>query len=195
MLPTPVEYSGFAQQHLSMCRGLTTSTLINMNLSLTSVRAESFLTLYLTSTLSFTRLLPPHVSSSPSTSISIALSPFVEHLQGSPAGDPRLLLFDAYHDEYRGVVCLVQLRDGSVAQGDRLTSMATGDSHDVLEVGGGSHLRPSAVTTGAGNRWATIRHTGRIAECWWSSQIQSVRHAVAASLFPSALCTPCSRAS
>ena len=54
--------------------------------------------------------------------------------QGRPEGDPRLLLFDAYHDEYRGVVCLVQLRDGSVRQGDRLTSIATGDSHDVLEV-------------------------------------------------------------
>jgi len=55
-------------------------------------------------------------------------------LQGRPEGDPRLLLFDAYHDEYRGVVCLVQLRDGAVRQGDRLTSLATGDSHDVLEV-------------------------------------------------------------
>ena len=54
--------------------------------------------------------------------------------QGNPVGDPRLLLFDAYHDEYRGVVCVVQLVDGSVARGDRVTSMATGDSHELLEV-------------------------------------------------------------
>ena len=55
-------------------------------------------------------------------------------VQGDPAADPRLLLFDAYHDEYRGVVCVVQLVDGAVTRGDRVTSLATGDSHDVLEV-------------------------------------------------------------
>ena len=46
--------------------------------------------------------------------------------QGDPAGDLRMLLFDAYHDEYRGVVCLVEVLDGRVQKGDRITAASTG---------------------------------------------------------------------
>lgn len=46
----------------------------------------------------------------------------------------RLLLFDAHADEYRGVVCLVFVRDGVVRKGDRLRSCSTGSMYDVLEV-------------------------------------------------------------
>ena len=56
-----------------------------------------------------------------------------------PTGDveanTRLLVFDAYHDEYRGVVCLVNVVDGSLRKGDRIVSKASGDSWDVIEVG------------------------------------------------------------
>jgi len=54
--------------------------------------------------------------------------------RGNPAGDLRLLLFDAYHDAFRGVVCLVEVVDGSVRAGDRLTAASTGDNYDVSEV-------------------------------------------------------------
>jgi translation elongation factor EF-4 len=37
-----------------------------------------------------------------------------------------MLLFDAYHDEYRGVVCLVEVLDGRVQKGDRITAASTG---------------------------------------------------------------------
>lgn len=46
--------------------------------------------------------------------------------QGDPSGDLRMLLFDAYHDEYRGVVCLVEVLDGRVQKGDRITAASTG---------------------------------------------------------------------
>ena len=49
-------------------------------------------------------------------------------------GDLRMLLFDAYHDEYRGVICLVEVVDGALKLGDRVQAMSTGDLHDVLEV-------------------------------------------------------------
>ena len=43
-----------------------------------------------------------------------------------PPGDPdaptRMLLFDAYHDEFRGVVCQVAVVEGGVKRGDRIVS-------------------------------------------------------------------------
>ncbi len=47
----------------------------------------------------------------------------------------RMLVFDAYHDEYRGVVCLVLVVDGMVQRGSTIVSKASGDAWDVLEVG------------------------------------------------------------
>ena len=54
--------------------------------------------------------------------------------QGDVNGSLRVLLFDAYHDEYRGVICLVEIVDGCLTEGMRITSAATGESYDVLEV-------------------------------------------------------------
>ena len=55
-----------------------------------------------------------------------------------PAGDReapcRLLLFDAHADEFRGIVCMVLVKDGAVRKGDKLRSCATGDALHVLEV-------------------------------------------------------------
>ena len=55
-----------------------------------------------------------------------------------PGGDEsapfRLLLFDAHTDEFRGVVCLVVVKDGVVRKGDRLRTHSTGNTLDVLEV-------------------------------------------------------------
>jgi len=57
-----------------------------------------------------------------------------------------VLLFDAYHDEYRGVVCLVTAVDGALRKGDKLRSAATGAEHEALEVG---LLAPEPHPTGA----------------------------------------------
>ncbi len=37
---------------------------------------------------------------------------------GNTAGPLRVLLFDAFHDEYRGVICLVEIVDGHLRKGD-----------------------------------------------------------------------------
>ncbi|PSC76214.1 translation factor GUF1 mitochondrial isoform X1 isoform B [Micractinium conductrix] len=55
--------------------------------------------------------------------------------QGEPSGELRMLLFDAYHDEYRGVVCLVEVLDGRVQKGDKITAASTGTNYEVNEVG------------------------------------------------------------
>eukprot|EP00878_Enallax_costatus_P030694 GHUV01033471.1.p1 GENE.GHUV01033471.1~~GHUV01033471.1.p1 ORF type:complete len:237 (+),score=75.25 GHUV01033471.1:242-952(+) len=50
--------------------------------------------------------------------------------------DPlRLMLFDASHDEYRGVICLVAVVDGCLRAGDKLQAVSTGQQYDALEVG------------------------------------------------------------
>lgn len=51
-----------------------------------------------------------------------------------PAAPFRLLLFDAKADEFRGIVCMVLVKDGTVRKGDRLKTMSTGSSYEVLEV-------------------------------------------------------------
>ena len=56
-----------------------------------------------------------------------------------PSGDPdasmRALIFDSKFDQYRGVVCLVRVVDGSVRIGDRIRFLSNGREHEVTEVG------------------------------------------------------------
>ncbi|KAK2972396.1 hypothetical protein RJ640_010833 [Escallonia rubra] len=47
----------------------------------------------------------------------------------------RMLLLDSYYDEYKGVICHVAVVDGALRKGDRISSAATGQSYDVLDVG------------------------------------------------------------
>lgn len=51
-----------------------------------------------------------------------------------PDGPFRLLLFDAKADEFRGIICMVLVKDGIVRKGDKLKAMSTGASYEVLEV-------------------------------------------------------------
>ncbi|KAL3142012.1 hypothetical protein ABBQ32_004651 [Trebouxia sp. C0010 RCD-2024] len=64
---------------------------------------------------------------------------------GDPDGPLRMLLFDAFHDEYRGVICLLKVVDGMVKKGDKVMASSTEEVYDVLEVG---VLAPEAVSTG-----------------------------------------------
>ncbi|GIL99227.1 hypothetical protein Vretimale_4455 [Volvox reticuliferus] len=55
--------------------------------------------------------------------------------RGDPSGPLRMLLFDAFHDEYRGVVLLVKVVDGRVEVGMRVAMASTGAAYEVQEVG------------------------------------------------------------
>jgi len=53
----------------------------------------------------------------------------------NPLAPLKALLFDSWFDEYRGVVCLMALKDGSVNIGDNIV-LAQADAHyEVLEIG------------------------------------------------------------
>jgi elongation factor 4 len=83
-----------------------------------------------------------HVSAKTGKGLDTVLEAIV-HRMPAPKGDtnsskdaaPRMLLFDAYHDEYRGVVCLVAVVDGSIRRNDKVVSLFTGNEYEVNEVG------------------------------------------------------------
>ena len=56
-----------------------------------------------------------------------------------PSGDAgaplRALLFDSWFDVYRGVTCLVRVREGTIRPGTKVRLMGTGFSGDVQELG------------------------------------------------------------
>ena len=47
----------------------------------------------------------------------------------------KALLFDSWFDEYRGVVCLIAVRDGVIKKGDMISLVQTNVNYEVLEVG------------------------------------------------------------
>jgi translation factor GUF1, mitochondrial len=68
----------------------------------------------------------------------------------SPVGDEtqplKALLFDSWYDEYRGVICLVEIVDGAIKKGDKITSAHSGLEYEVLDVG---LMYPEPVLTNA----------------------------------------------
>ncbi len=57
----------------------------------------------------------------------------------APSGDPdaplKALIFDSVYDQYRGVIVLMRVFDGSIRKGSKFKMMATGKEFDVVEVG------------------------------------------------------------
>jgi len=64
--------------------------------------------------------------------------------QGDPEAPLKALMFDSWFDPYRGVVVLVRVRDGSLATGDRVVLMSSGEEYEVEELG---YLTPKPVKT------------------------------------------------
>ncbi|KAK4393082.1 Translation factor GUF1, mitochondrial [Sesamum angolense] len=66
-----------------------------------------------------------------------------------PPGDSssplRMLLLDSYYDEYKGVICHVAVVDGALRKGEKISSAATGQSYEVLDVG---IMHPELTQTG-----------------------------------------------
>jgi GTP-binding protein LepA len=64
-----------------------------------------------------------------------AIVELVPHPSGSLDAPFRALIFDSWYDIYRGVIMLVRVLDGRVADRMRIRLMAMGTTHDVEEVG------------------------------------------------------------
>lgn len=66
------------------------------------------------------------------------LQAVIEHIP-APEGDIsaplKALLFDSWFDSYRGVMCLIAIKDGSIKKGDMITLAHDNLNYEVLEIG------------------------------------------------------------
>lgn len=80
----------------------------------------------------------PCVSAKTGLHVDQVLEAIVEHIP-SPGGDPekplQALVFDAFYDNYRGAICFIRVKEGTIRPGMRMRMMATGGEFDVVEVG------------------------------------------------------------
>ena len=66
------------------------------------------------------------------------LQGIIERIPAPQATDDaplKALLFDSWFNEYKGVICLIALKEGSIKKGDRITLAGTNASYEVLELG------------------------------------------------------------
>ncbi|RTL07027.1 elongation factor 4 [Candidatus Dependentiae bacterium] len=59
----------------------------------------------------------------------------IPHPKGSVQNPLKALLFDSWFDEYRGVICLLALHDGSLKKGDFISLAQADVEYEVLELG------------------------------------------------------------
>ncbi|MBQ3484596.1 MAG: translation elongation factor 4, partial [Clostridia bacterium] len=80
----------------------------------------------------------PCVSAKTGLNIQDVLEAVVEYVP-SPKGDEnaplQALIFDAFYDNYRGAICFVRVKEGTLKAGMRMRLMATGGEFDIVEVG------------------------------------------------------------
>ncbi len=80
----------------------------------------------------------PEVSAKTGLNISDVLDDIVANIP-APNGDEnaplKALIFDSYYDSYLGVVVYVRVMDGSVASGDVIKMMSTGQTYEIVDVG------------------------------------------------------------
>ena len=87
----------------------------------------------------------PFVSAKTGLHIDEVLEAIVNHIpapNGNPNAPLRALIFDAIYDNYRGAICFIRIKDGTIRPGMRMRLMATGSEFDIVEVG---HLSPGYV--------------------------------------------------
>lgn len=51
------------------------------------------------------------------------------------SGNLKALLFDSWYDDYRGVVCLIAVHNGTIKKGDKIALAQHGTEYEVLEIG------------------------------------------------------------
>ena len=80
----------------------------------------------------------PCVSAKTGLNIQDVLEAVVEYVptpQGDASAPLQALIFDAFYDNYRGAICFIRVKEGTLKAGMRMKLMATGGEFDIVEVG------------------------------------------------------------
>lgn len=88
------------------------------------------------------------ISAKLGTGVDNLLEAIVKRLPPPPADRSaplRALIFDSWYDRFRGAIALIYVRDGCISTGDEITSVHSGKSYIVKNVG---LLRPHEESTG-----------------------------------------------
>ena len=87
----------------------------------------------------------PRISAKTGLNVEDVLEKITEHIP-APSGDPdaplQALIFDAFYDNYKGVICFIRVKEGTIRTGMRMRLMATGSEFDIVEIG---HLAPGYI--------------------------------------------------
>ena len=80
----------------------------------------------------------PRISAKNGINIDQVLENVVKYIP-APEGDDdaplKALIFDSYYDNFKGVICFVRIKDGSVAPGDKIRTYMSDKQFEVTEVG------------------------------------------------------------
>ena len=80
----------------------------------------------------------PLISAKNGINIDAVLEKIVQDIP-APSGDEnaplKALIFDSIYDQYKGVIVIMRIFDGSIKKGTKVKMMATGKEFDVVEVG------------------------------------------------------------
>ncbi len=90
-----------------------------------------------------------YISAKTGLNVEHVLQAVIERVK-PPVGDANKpfkgLLFDSWFDEYRGVICLIEVIDGTISRGDKIVSAHTGQDYEVLDIG---LMYPEPLQTGS----------------------------------------------
>lgn len=79
-----------------------------------------------------------HISAKTGLNIDTVFEAIIQRIKppvGTEDGPLKALLFDSWYDEYRGVICLIEVIDGCIKKGDHITAAHTGHDYEVLDIG------------------------------------------------------------
>ncbi|HRX57320.1 MAG TPA: translation elongation factor 4 [Eubacteriales bacterium] len=131
-----IEAQTLANVYLAVDNGLEVVPVIN-KIDLPSAEPE-FVAQEIEDVIGIEAKSAPKISAKNGTNVEQVLSAVVE-LIPPPAGDPdeplTALVFDSIYDNYKGALSYVRVFGGTVKEGMRIRSMATGHEFEVTEVG------------------------------------------------------------
>ena len=77
----------------------------------------------------------PCISAKTGLNVEDVLEAIVPAPEGDPEAPLQALIFDAFYDNYRGAICFIRVKEGTIRAGMKMRLMATGSEFDVVEVG------------------------------------------------------------